>query len=154
MRRFSLFGHWQRKRPTLGSEEHLRHPEPRRGAQPWRQWRQIKSSLQHLNHKTLYVAGGASDITSRPPARALDIIKPTSEVTVLRGKIVSLPPPNQTKNMALLGLKCRLISQAKKVKMTHFKSPKSSTWCGQCRESWGKDPINVIRGVRNVSGSS
>ena len=34
----------------------------------------------------------------------------------------------------------RLISQARKVKMTHFKRPKSSTGCDQCREALGKGP--------------
>ena len=33
-----------------------------------------------------------------------------------------------------------LISQARKVEMTHFKRPKSSTGCGQCWEALGKGP--------------
>ena len=47
-------------------------------------------------------------------------------------KAVSLP-------FFVLLISFRLISQARKVEMTHFKRPKSSTGCGQCREALGKD---------------
>ena len=45
-----------------------------------------------------------------------------------------------TVNFLVLFSRFRLISQARKVEMTHFKSPKSSTGCGQCREALGKGP--------------
>ena len=34
-----------------------------------------------------------------------------------------------------------LIYRARNVDITHFKSPKSSTGCGQCREALGKGPV-------------
>ena len=45
-----------------------------------------------------------------------------------------------TVNFLVLFSRFRLISQARKVEMTHFKGPKSSTGCGQCREALGKGP--------------
>ena len=45
-----------------------------------------------------------------------------------------------TVNFFVLFSRFRLISQARKVEMTHFKRPKSSTGCGQCREALGKGP--------------
>ncbi len=45
-----------------------------------------------------------------------------------------------TVSFFLLFSRFRLISQARKVEMTHFKRLKSSTGCGQCREALGKGP--------------
>ena len=45
-----------------------------------------------------------------------------------------------TFNFSVLFSHFRLVSQAMKVEMTHFKSPKLSTGCGQCREALGKGP--------------
>ena len=52
-----------------------------------------------------------------------------------------------TLNFSILFSHFRHISQARKVKMTHFKSQKTSTGCGQCREG-----SNSIWGFRNASG--
>ena len=48
--------------------------------------------------------------------------------------------PQAYHQLCVLFSRFRLISHSRKVKMTHFKSPKSSTGCGQCREALGKGP--------------